>query len=134
MPNNDYILRSDAIDALTLNALQRNIDSVYDGEGKRYCRAAQRVIASLPAADVEPKRKTGRWVYKHRTQVHYHKETGEDVITGEKRTVMVYTDLSGKYPHCPYCDALAADSFTDYCPHCGAQMLPEPPKEEDENA
>lgn len=57
IPDNDYILRSDAIDAMTLNALQRNIDSVYDGEGKRYCRAAQRVIASLPAAEVEPKRK-----------------------------------------------------------------------------
>ena len=93
---------------------------------------ALKMIEEAPAADVEPKRKTGRWVYKHRTQVHYHKETGEDVITGEKRTVMVYTDLSGKYPHCPYCDALAADSFMDYCPHCGAQMPPEPPKGEDD--
>lgn len=89
------------------------------------------IIEKAPEADVEPKRKTGRWVYKHRTQVHYHKETGEDVITGEKRTVLVYTDLSGKYPHCPYCDALAADSFMDFCPHCGVQMLPEPPKGED---
>lgn len=120
--NSEYIKRIDAKRALT--ALPADLDA----------ETVQRCIEAMnnpKATDVEPKRKTGRWVYKHRTQVHYHKETGEDVITGEKRTVMVYTDLSGKYPHCPYCDALAADSFTDYCPHCGAQMLPEPPKEED---
>lgn len=123
MPNDDYILRSDAIKAL------------YQGYEKLdlivYRVSCIEKINKIPAVDVEPKRKTGRWVYKYRTQVHYHKETGEDVMTGEKRTVMVYDDLSGKYPHCPYCDALAADSFMDYCPHCGAKMLPEPQKGED---
>lgn len=131
MPNNDYILRSDAINALKVSAMLRNLDSVEDGPAHRYKRAAERIIAGVPAADVEPKRKTGRRVYKHRTQGHIFKETGVDVMTGEKRTVLVYTNLSGKYPHCLYCDALAADSFMDYCPHCGAKMLPEPPKGEE---
>ena len=126
MPNNDYILRSDALKAVCENC------SMHGDEGKPCSSRCEdyALVLKIPAADVEPKRKTGRWVYKHRTQVHYHKETGEDVMTGEKRTVMVYDDLSGKYPHCPYCDALAADSFMDYCPHCGSQMLPELPEGE----
>lgn len=127
MPNNDYILRSDVVSAFCGNCEGTEVC----GQLGEPCDEVKRIMA-IPAADVEPKRKTGRWVYKHRTQVHYHKETGEDVITGEKRTVMVYTDLSGKYPHCPYCDALAADSFLDYCPRCGAKMDAEPPKEEED--
>lgn len=125
MPNNDYILRSDAISAFCGNCEATEICRQL-GEP---CEEVKRIKA-IPVADVEPKRKTGHWVYKHRTQVHYHKETGEDVINGEKRTVMVYTDLSGNYPYCPYCDALAADSFMNYCPRCGAELLPEPPKGE----
>lgn len=124
MENNDYITRRNAMNAACSDCYCcETIDEFEDTT----CPVKQKFM-SIPAADVEPKRKTGRWVYKHRTQVYYHTETGEDVMTGENRTVMVYTDLSGKYPHCPYCDALAADSFMDYCPHCGAKMLPEPPK------
>jgi len=127
MPNNDYILRSDA------TTLVSQLPAYHGSEGAWVDQKdALDTLNAIPAADVEPKRKTGRWVYKHRTQVHYHKETGEDVMTGEKRTVMVYDDLSGKYPHCPYCDALAADSFMDYCPHCGAKMDAEPPKGEND--
>lgn len=129
MPNDDYIKRIDALKAILGVSIY---DTIEELDGARTIAEntwadglydAYKIIEEeVDAADVEPKRKTGRWVYKHRTRVRYHKETGEDVITGEKRTVMVYTDLSGKYPHCPYCDALAADSFMDYCPHCGAKM------------
>lgn len=59
MANDDYILRYGAIDALTVSALLRNMDSVEDGPAHRYKRAAERIIAGVPAADVEPKR---RWI------------------------------------------------------------------------
>lgn len=62
MSNNDYILRSDAINALTVSAMLRNLDSVEDGPAHMYKRAAERIIAGVPAADVEPKRKSGRWI------------------------------------------------------------------------
>lgn len=59
MANDDYILRDGAIDALTVSALLRNLDSVENGTAHRYRRAAERIIAGVPAADVEPKR---RWI------------------------------------------------------------------------
>lgn len=54
MPNYDYIQRSDAINALSVSALLRNLDSVEDGTAHRYRRAAERIIAGVPAADVVP--------------------------------------------------------------------------------
>ena len=62
MKNEDYIKRSDAINALTVSAMLRNLDSVEDGPAHMYKRAAERIIASVPVADVEPKRKTGWWI------------------------------------------------------------------------
>lgn len=59
MANDDYILRDGAIDALTVSALLRNLDSVENGTAHRYRRAAERIIAGVPAADVESKR---RWI------------------------------------------------------------------------
>ena len=50
----DMISRAAAIDALTDTNLKRNLDSVYDGDMNRTRRAAQRVIAQLPAADAIP--------------------------------------------------------------------------------
>ena len=60
MANNDYILRDNAINALTVSALLRNMDSVEDGTAHRYRRAAERIIAGVPAADVEAVRH-GHW-------------------------------------------------------------------------
>lgn len=57
MKNDDYIKRSDAINALNVTAMLRNLDSVEDGPAHMYKRAAERIIAGVPAADVEPKRK-----------------------------------------------------------------------------
>lgn len=56
------------------------------------------------AADVEPKRKPGRWVSK-------------EGIYG-----VVY---------CSICDFELKIDNTPYCPHCGMKMVAEPPKEED---
>lgn len=47
----DLISRWAAIDALTDTNLKRNVDSVCDGDMNRTRRAAQRVIAQLPAVD-----------------------------------------------------------------------------------
>lgn len=48
----DYIRRFDAIDSITDDSLIRNMDSIDDGWIRKCERAAQRVLASIPAADV----------------------------------------------------------------------------------
>jgi hypothetical protein len=48
----EYIKREDAIDALTADALERNLDGVMTDTASRYHRAAQRVVSIIPAADV----------------------------------------------------------------------------------
>lgn len=53
MENRDLITRAAAIDALTDTNLKRNVDSLCDGDMNRARRAAQRVIAQLPAVDAE---------------------------------------------------------------------------------
>lgn len=73
MLTDDYIKRSDAINALTVSALLRNLDSVEDGTAHRYRRAAERIIAGVPAADVEPVR---RWI----PVTERLPEVGEDVL------------------------------------------------------
>lgn len=50
----DLISRAAAIDALTNTNLKRNVDSLCDGDMNRTRRAAQRVIAQLPAVDAVP--------------------------------------------------------------------------------
>lgn len=60
MSNSDLISRDAAIDALTDTNLRKNVDSVCDGDMNRTRRAAQRVIAQLPAADATPV-VHGRW-------------------------------------------------------------------------
>lgn len=48
----EYISREAAIEALSAEALERNLDSVMTDDAHRYHRAADRVIAGVPAADV----------------------------------------------------------------------------------
>lgn len=88
------------------------------------------IIEDAPAADVEPVRH-GYWVYKMRERTKYENVTGFDEL-GFIHTVTVRTHVKGPVPYCGLCDALAADSFMDHCPRCGAKMDSEPPKE-DEN-
>lgn len=80
----------------------------------------EKVIDSAPAADVAPV-KHGHWVYKMRELIRYEDVTGTDPLGGTQ-TVTVKTHVRGPVPYCSLCDALAADSFLDYCPHCGAKM------------
>lgn len=50
----EYIEREAAIDSLTADNIVRNLDTVNDGSANRYHRAAQRVLESIPAANVRP--------------------------------------------------------------------------------
>lgn len=57
MPNDDYILRSDAVFAFCGACEGTEIC----GQKGEPCDEVKRIRA-IPAADVEPKRKTGRWI------------------------------------------------------------------------
>lgn len=89
----DLISRAAAIDALTDTNLKRNVDSLCDGDMNRTRRAAQRVIAQLPAVDAAP-------------VIHAHWIYGRN------------TSVTCSHCHRTYCDA-----YTDrYCRGCGALM------------
>ena len=93
MPIDDYIKRSDAISA---------IHAVPPGN-RTWARYADNV-ACVPAADVEPKRKTGWW-----KRIQWVKD--EDGQEGG------YWIL-----RCSEC-VMPYHSPTLYCPHCGAKMM-----------
>lgn len=48
----EYISRKTATEDLSAEALERNLDSVMTDDAHRYHRAAERVIAGVPAANV----------------------------------------------------------------------------------
>ena len=101
----DLISRQAAIDAITDESIVANMDSVYDSELRRYKRAMQRILASLPSA--QPERKKGKW----------YKPTG-----------MMPPEFAGTY-RCSECDELAMrdwkthkQNLTNFCPNCGADL------------
>lgn len=106
MPNDDYILRDGAIDALTVSALLRNLDSDENGTAHGYRRAAERIIAGVPAADVEPVRH-GRWIpHPGRHDFDLCSVCG----TGTRRRI--YEDggeIEYNYKACPWCRAKMDD-------------------------
>ena len=75
-------------------------------------------LVNLPA--VQPKQKTGRWIYKERNilintgRVSY----GENGAVQEKRWAKV------KKPYCSECGWYENSEYeaTPYCPNCGAKM------------
>ena len=107
MPNNDYIKRSDAIEALCGQC--RFYDSSNDC-GVRPCFVATRKdqIKAIPAADVEPVRH-GRWIQSteecgwSELECAECSECGEDYVLDE----WGYEDFS---------------KFMNYCPNCGAKL------------
>lgn len=106
MPNNDYILRSDAISAFCGNC-----------EATEICRQLGepceevKQIKAIPAADVELVRH-GRWV---------------------KMTGMMPPEFHGHYA-CSECGWSGKNFLNELqfrrCPECGAKMGAEPPKED----
>lgn len=61
----EYILRSTAIEAVSAEALERNLDSVMTDDAHRYHRAAERVLAGIPAADVRSVVTCAECVHRH---------------------------------------------------------------------
>lgn len=99
----DYIGRAEAIELMSGSNIEDHLDSVLTSEPRRYARAAQRVIWSVPAADVAPV-VHAEWVVS-RTDRGWN---GSEYPTHCKCT------------HCgrelPYLDR------DNYCSSCGAKM------------
>jgi hypothetical protein len=81
---------------------------------------AKDVLSMLPAVDAVPV-VHARWIYKERHRKSYRQYTGFD-DAGETHTITVLEESEGKEPYCSECGAQAAESFLEYCPHCGAKM------------
>ena len=73
----------------------------------------------------------GRWEYKERHRKSFRTVTGYDSM-GEVHTITICEESQGKEPYCGICGAQAAESFMDYCPHCGAIMDNQPQAQETE--
>ena len=111
MPNNDYILRSDALFELHRFASAKD-PALMIAYRVDLCER----IEKIPAADVEPKRGTGWWI-------------PGDYVAIEHGECVTYP---GEGITCSYCHYGFKSRFLwsrNYCPHCGSWMLPEPPKE-----
>lgn len=93
----EYIGRYRAIDAITAEALERNLDSVTADDAHRYSRAAQRVLAGIQAADVRPVRR-GKWTLN---------KDGSGTCSECGRKQSGCWDL---------------DDWDNFCHHCGADM------------
>lgn len=118
MPNNDYILRSDALKAIRYeNWREENrVPSIEELHLTEYQLLAE-AINKIPAADVEPVRHR-RWI-------------PGDYVAVEHGECVTYP---GEGITCSWCHYGFKRRFLwsrDYCPHCGAKMDAEPPKEED---
>lgn len=99
MPNDAYILRSDAVSAFCGNCEGTEVC----GQLGEPCEEVKRIKA-IPAADVEPVRH-GRWV---------------------KMTGMMPPEFTGHYS-CSECDWFCKkhsirETEFDFCPGCGAEM------------
>ena len=96
----DLISRAAAIDALTDTNLKRNVDSVCDGDMTRTRRAAQRVIAQLPAVDAAPV-VYAYWIEEPDRERHWH------------------------CSNCGKTQGIASIAMK-YCPECGARLAEHP--------
>ena len=100
MPNNDYILRMDALKAVCETCSEHG----EEGESCAVHCGDYALIQNIPAADVKPVRH-GRWV---------------------KMTGMMPPEFTGHYS-CSECDWFCKkhsvrETDFDFCPGCGAEM------------
>ena len=91
--SDEYVSKVAISKAITAEALKQNLDSLYDNEASRYQRAAERIVAGMPAADIElvvraKWKKSGGW--------------------------------STRF-HCSNCGWNSGMDWK-YCPYCGAKM------------
>lgn len=123
MPNNDYILRSDALEHFGnyLSGYSIQKDDVIRG------------IEELPAADVEPKRKPGRWIKLSSADDGYCSECGFAFLANQDGEPPMFGDGFNRREERWSCypGITSAQNLLKICPCCGSPMLPEPPKGED---
>lgn len=109
-------------------AFRKHIDDYYpfDKEGQKdpkydFAKGAfLRLLARFTQADVV-ERKTGRWI---------HDELGEDKMPIVKCSECGLKEVWYEFEGMGF--ALHGHKYANYCPNCGAKMMVEPPKEEDE--
>lgn len=92
----------------------------YDRQHNGPPGGARKIMEQAPAVDAAPVVHS-HWVYKERHRSSYRLANGYDAM-GEMHSIMVHEDSDGKEPYCARCGAAAAESFMDFCPHCGARM------------
>lgn len=104
MPNNDYILRSDALEHFGNYLPGYSIlkDDVIRG------------VNELPAADVEPRRKTGTWTEEN---VYFDSYAWRCSVCKEDWNLIEGTPF---------------ENNMRFCPKCGAEMIAEVPKGEED--
>ena len=105
-------------------AFRKHIDDFYpfDKEGQKdpkydFAKGAfLRLLARFTQADVV-ERKTGKWI-------PIKEETGVEAFGFKENTVIAF--------FCSNCeeDVDVSEGDFNFCPHCGAKMMVEPPKEE----
>ena len=111
MPNDDYIKRSDALDAFCGACEGTEVC----GQLGELCEEVKRIMA-IPAADVEPKRAVGVWLE-------------------EDETPNVSSNKIYRCSVCGYADEQSPRAEVPYCWHCGSRMKKMFPKsKEAENA
>lgn len=78
------------------------------------------MIASLPAADVEPV-KHGRWIFKERIKLM---PTRQIVVEKDGTELVLKKHITEKVPYCSICGEHGdcEEDATPYCPDCGAKM------------
>lgn len=103
----EYIERLAAIDSLTPDALIKRMDSVYDSIPNRFHRAAKRVIAGVPAADVRPVVR-GEWL--------------KSPECPEEYDICSVCGLNDKHRTRGNAEHPAFESIPPFCKWCGADM------------
>ena len=109
MPNNDYILRSDA------TTLISQLPAYHGSEGAWVDQKdALDALNAIPAADVEPKRKTGTWTEEN---VYFDSYAWRCSVCKEDWNLIEGTPF---------------ENNMRFCPKCGAEMIAEVPKGEED--
>ena len=98
MPNNDYILRSDAVSAFCGNCEGTEVC----GQMGEPCDEVKRIMA-IPAADVEPRRESGMWIE-------------------QPDRPNVESDRMYRCSVCGYADEHSPTTEVPFCWHCGSRM------------
>lgn len=101
----EYISREAAIEAVTADNLLAHFDSVEDMIENRFHRAAERILVSIPPADVVPVMH-GTWIKADEQpyfRKHYHAKVCSEC--GKRK--------DGKWLYCPYCGSKNQDGEKD---------------------